>query len=169
MAILPEGPLVTSLRNRGSVRCEREVPRRLSIEEGSTHYTVDLRAPDLIADTNEIWPGPGETVSPSSWKLWLRTTKGWDSERTGETNDRDLSMSAVFRSGGYVGLTWTLCPWPRVTGCLGLPQVATRLEAGQQLASALRLTPAASSERSGHHAHRATAWTPPYLIHGQLN
>ncbi|MEU9170901.1 hypothetical protein AB0D34_24370 [Streptomyces sp. NPDC048420] len=25
-------------------------------------------------------------------------------------------MSAVFRSGGRVGLTWTLRPWPLVTG-----------------------------------------------------
>ncbi|MFD5700384.1 DUF6228 family protein [Streptomyces lasiicapitis] len=39
-----------------------------------------------------------------------------------------------FRSGGYIGLTWTLRPWPRAAGCW-TASVTTWLEAGEQLAS----------------------------------
>ncbi|MFI2765740.1 DUF6228 family protein [Streptomyces echinatus] len=57
----------------------------------------------------------------------------WDGERSWQTNDRDLTVSAVFRSGGYVGLTWALRPWPQAAGGWGA-SVTTWLEAGEQMA-----------------------------------
>ncbi|MFE3116564.1 DUF6228 family protein [Streptomyces niveus] len=38
--------------------------------------------------------------------------RGWDGERSWRTDDADLTVAAVFRSGGYVGLTWTMRPLP---------------------------------------------------------
>lgn len=43
-------------------------------------------------------------------------------------------MSAAFRSGGYVGLTWALRPWAQAAGGWGA-SVTTWLEAGEQMAS----------------------------------
>ncbi|MFE2689648.1 DUF6228 family protein [Streptomyces mirabilis] len=40
--------------------------------------------------------------------------------------------SAVFRSGGHVGLTWTLRPWPRAAGGWSA-SATTWLEAGEQM------------------------------------
>jgi hypothetical protein len=56
--------------------------------------------------------------------------RGWDGERSRQTNDRDLAVSAVFRSGGYVGLSWTLRPWPDAAGGWNA-SVTTWLEAGE--------------------------------------
>ncbi|MFF3838254.1 DUF6228 family protein [Streptomyces sp. NPDC001930] len=42
--------------------------------------------------------------------------RGWDCEWSRRTNDHDLTVPAVFRSSGYVGLTWALRPWPRAAG-----------------------------------------------------
>lgn len=41
-------------------------------------------------------------------------------------------MSAVFRSGGHVGLTWTVRPWPRAAGGWSA-SATTWLEAGEQM------------------------------------
>ncbi|MEU9646840.1 DUF6228 family protein [Streptomyces sp. NPDC048188] len=60
--------------------------------------------------------------------------RGWDGERSWQTNDRDLAVSAVFRSGGHVGLTWTSRPWPKAAGGWSA-SVTTWLEAGEQMAS----------------------------------
>ena len=58
--------------------------------------------------------------------------RGWDGERSWQTNDRDLAVSAVFRSGGHAGLTWTLRPWPKAAGGW-TASVITWLEAGEQM------------------------------------
>ncbi|MFJ9560202.1 DUF6228 family protein [Streptomyces fuscichromogenes] len=58
--------------------------------------------------------------------------RGWDGERSWQTNDRDLTVSAVFRSGGHVGLTWTVRPWPRAAGGWSA-SATTWLEAGEQM------------------------------------
>lgn len=50
------------------------------------------------------------------------------------SDDTDLAVSAVFRTGGYVGLTWTLCPWPAASGGWAA-SVTTWLEAGEQMTS----------------------------------
>ncbi|MFD9075671.1 DUF6228 family protein [Streptomyces lasiicapitis] len=106
----------------------------LSIDEDSTHYTVELRAPGLTARTNEIVAWTGENDLALFLEALASNYQGWDGERTWETNDKDLSVSATFRSGGYIGLTWTLRPWPRAAGCW-TASVTTWLEAGEQMAS----------------------------------
>lgn len=60
--------------------------------------------------------------------------RGWDGERSRQTYDGDLTVSAAFRSGGHVGLTWTVRPWPDAAGgwCAS---VTTWLGAGEQMAS----------------------------------
>ncbi|MFF4361298.1 DUF6228 family protein [Streptomyces sp. NPDC001604] len=64
-----------------------------------------------------------------------RQPHGWDGVRTWQTLDRDLAVSAVFRSGGHVGLTWTLRPWHSFPGSWSA-SVTIWLEAGEQLAAA---------------------------------
>lgn len=60
--------------------------------------------------------------------------QGWEGERTWHTVDRDLAVSAVFRSGGYIGLTWTMRPWRNAAGDWST-SVTTWLEAGEQMSS----------------------------------
>ncbi|WP_367139424.1 MULTISPECIES: DUF6228 family protein [Streptomyces] len=58
--------------------------------------------------------------------------RGWDGVRSWQTNDRDLAVSAVFRSGGHVGLTWSLRPWPTAADGWSA-SVTTWLEPGEQM------------------------------------
>ncbi|MGW3645065.1 DUF6228 family protein [Streptomyces sp. NPDC000878] len=37
--------------------------------------------------------------------------------REAEADDVGLAVSVVLPSGGCVGLTWTLRPWPESSGC----------------------------------------------------
>jgi hypothetical protein len=60
--------------------------------------------------------------------------QGWEGERVWRTYDGDLAVSAVFRTGGHVGLSWTLRPWPNATGGWNA-SVTTWLEAGEQMSS----------------------------------
>ncbi|MER7667266.1 DUF6228 family protein [Kitasatospora sp. NPDC096128] len=72
------------------------------------------------------------------------------------------SVSAVFRSGGHVGVTWTLRPWPRAAGGWD-GSVVTWLEAGEQMSTlscncqmaASRTTP---EPRSGRPSRASTRW-----------
>lgn len=107
---------------------------RYSFDEDSVHYAVELRAPGLTARADEVvaWAW-GSDLVPFLEAL-AADYRGWDGTRSWETNDRDLAVAAVFRAGGYVGLTWTLRPW---TGSSGgwAASVTTWLEAGEQMAS----------------------------------
>ncbi|MFJ6082884.1 DUF6228 family protein [Streptomyces sp. NPDC092369] len=106
---------------------------RIGVDAGAVHYAVELRAPGLTARVDEIvaWVGDGDLV-PFLEDL-AADFRGWDGERSRRTDDRDLMVSAVFRSGGYVGLTWTLRPWPRAAGGWS-SSVTTWVESGEQLA-----------------------------------
>lgn len=107
---------------------------RFSFDQDSVHYAVELRAPGLSARVDEVvaW----------TWGSGLATFlgeraadyRGRDGERNWQTYDRDLALSAVFRSGGYVGLTWTVRPWPQTAGGWDA-SVTTWLEAGEQMTS----------------------------------
>ncbi|MFJ2832894.1 DUF6228 family protein [Streptomyces sp. NPDC087263] len=107
---------------------------RFSFDEDSVHYAVELQAPGLAARVHEVvaWIWDSDLV-PFLEEL-AAGYRGWDGERSWQTNDRDLAMSAVFRSGGHVGLTWTLRPWPKAAGGWSA-SVTTLLEAGEQMAS----------------------------------
>lgn len=107
---------------------------RFRFDEDSVHYAVELQAPGLAARVNEVvaWIWDSDLV-PFLEEL-AADYRGWDGERSWQTNDRDLAMSAVFRSGGHVGLTWTLRPWPQAADGWSA-SVTTWLEAGEQMAS----------------------------------
>ncbi|MFF2853017.1 DUF6228 family protein [Streptomyces sp. NPDC058001] len=107
---------------------------RFSCDEDSVYYAVELRAPGLAARVNEVvtWIWDSDLV-PFLEEL-AADYRGWDGERSWQTNDRDLAMSAVFRSGGQVGLTWTLRPWAKTAGGWSA-SATTWLEAGEQMAS----------------------------------
>jgi hypothetical protein len=98
------------------------------------HYAVELCAPGLTARVNEVvaWIWDSD-LAPFLEEL-AADYRGWDGARSWQTNDRDLAVSAVFRSGGHVGLTWTLRPWPKAAGGWSA-SVTTWLEAGEQIAS----------------------------------
>ncbi|MFH8253950.1 DUF6228 family protein [Streptomyces roseolus] len=107
---------------------------RFDFDADSVRYAVELRAPGLTARADEVvaWKGDGG-LAPFLGAL-AADYRGWDGERTWRTDDRDLAVSAVFRSRGHVGLTWTLRPWPTAAGGWGA-SVTTWLEAGEQMAS----------------------------------
>ncbi|MGZ3103509.1 DUF6228 family protein [Streptomyces sp. H72] len=107
---------------------------RFSFDEDSVHYAVELQAPGLTARVNEVvaWVWDSDLV-PFLEEL-AADYRGWESERHWQTNDRDLALSAIFRSGGHVGLNWTLRPWPKAAGGWSA-SVTTWLEAGEQMAS----------------------------------
>nr|WSX54150.1 DUF6228 family protein [Streptomyces sp. NBC_00974] len=108
---------------------------RRSSDNYCVHYAIEIQAPGLSASIEEAvaWVGDNSDLAPFLEKLAADFTS-WDGERCWETNDRDLAVSAVFRSGGYVGLTWTLRPWPKAAGGWSA-SVTTQLEVGEQLAS----------------------------------
>ncbi|MFD5783186.1 DUF6228 family protein [Streptomyces sp. NPDC126933] len=107
---------------------------RFSFDADSVHYAVELQAPGMTARTNEVvaWIWDNDMV-PFLEEL-AADFRGWDGERRWQTNDRELTVSAVFRTGGHVGLTWTLRPWPKSAGGWSA-SMTTWLEAGEQMAS----------------------------------
>ncbi|MFD4631125.1 DUF6228 family protein [Streptomyces sp. NPDC058284] len=84
------------------------------------------------------WPGSARYTRVVAW-IWgsdLTTFleelaadyRGWGGQRSWQTNDQDLTVPADFGSGGHVGLTWALRPWPQAAG-------GWRLAAGGWVAS----------------------------------
>ncbi len=123
-----------------TIRCQEDLTvgvrfaDRFSFDEDSVHYAVELRAPGMAARVDEVvaWCWDSDLV-PFLEQL-AADYRGWDGERSWQTNDRDLAVSAVFRSGGHVGLTWTLRPGPKAARGWSA-SVTTWLEAGEQMAS----------------------------------
>ena len=107
---------------------------RFSFDADSVHYAVELRAPGLTARVDEVvaWVWDSD-LAPFLEEL-AADYRGWDGERSWRNNDRDLMVSAVHRSGGHVGVTWAVRPWPQAAGGWGA-SVTTGLEAGEQMAS----------------------------------
>ncbi|MEU2929752.1 DUF6228 family protein [Streptomyces sp. NPDC007251] len=106
---------------------------RGGVDADSVHYAVELWAPGLTARVDEVmaWsPGRGLAAFLDELAAGYR---GWDGERDWQTDDGDLVLSAVFRAGGHVGLTWSLRPWQKAAGGWSA-SVTTRVEAGEQMA-----------------------------------
>ncbi|MFF5343096.1 DUF6228 family protein [Streptomyces althioticus] len=107
---------------------------RFSFDAGSVRYAVELRAPGLTARVNEVVAWIWDSDLTTFLEALAADHRGWDGARSWQTDDRDLTVSAVFRPGGHVGLTWALRPWPQAAGGWGA-SVTTWLEAGEQMAS----------------------------------
>ncbi|MER7539715.1 DUF6228 family protein [Streptomyces sp. NPDC097704] len=107
---------------------------RFSFDADSVHYAIELRAPGLSARVDEVVAWIWDSDLTTFLDELAADYRGWDGERSWQTNDRDLTVSAVFRSGGHVGLTWALRPWVQAAGGWGA-SVTTWLEAGEQMAS----------------------------------
>ncbi|MET7288026.1 DUF6228 family protein [Streptomyces sp. NPDC005573] len=107
---------------------------RFSFDSDSVHYAVELRAPGLTARVDEVVAWIWDSDLTAFLEELATDYQGWDGERSWHTNDRDLTASAAFRSGGYVGLTWASRPWTQAAGGWGA-SVTTWLEAGEQMAS----------------------------------
>lgn len=123
---------------------------RFGFDADSVHYAVELRAPGLSARVNEVVAWIRDSGLSAFLEELAADHRGWDGERCWRTDDRDLIVSAVFRSGGHVGLTWTLRPWPKDAGGWSA-SVTTWLEAGEQgsaLAADVRYFLALSREAS---------------------
>ncbi|WTW98215.1 DUF6228 family protein [Streptomycetaceae bacterium NBC_01309] len=99
-------------------------------DESGIGFAVEVRAEGLQArvDGVEVWvwdePGLADFFVQVAADF-----RGWHGERTWQTNH--LKVSAVARTGGHVGLTWTLrprltrdAPWEST--------VTTWIEAGEQ-------------------------------------
>ncbi|MEU9107168.1 DUF6228 family protein [Streptomyces xanthophaeus] len=107
---------------------------RFSSDGDCVHYVVELRAPGLTARAEDVVGWIWDSDLPEFLEKLAAGYRGWDGERSWSTNDRDLTVSAVFRTGGYVGLTWTVRPWRAAAGGWST-SVTTWLEAGEQMAS----------------------------------
>lgn len=107
---------------------------RFSFDQDSVHYAVETRAPGLTARVDEVVAWAWDSDLTTFLDELVADYRGWDGERSWHTMDRDLAVSAVFRSGGYVGLTWTLRPWGSAAGDWST-SVTTWLEAGEQMSS----------------------------------
>ncbi|MFJ9741886.1 DUF6228 family protein [Streptomyces sp. NPDC101166] len=107
---------------------------RFEADADCVHYAVELRAPGLTARVDGVVAWFRGSGLPAFLEGLAVDYRGWDGERCWQTDDSDLTVSAVFRSGGHVGLTWTLRPWPRAAGGWSA-SATTWLEAGEQMTS----------------------------------
>ncbi|MFB7708838.1 DUF6228 family protein [Streptomyces sp. NPDC056105] len=107
---------------------------RRPFDEGAVHYVVEAWAPGLAARVDEVVAWVWDADLADFLAGLAADYRAWEGERTWQTYDGDLAVSAVSRSGGRIGLTWTLRPWPDAAGGWTV-SVTTWLEAGAQMAS----------------------------------
>ncbi|QNP71911.1 hypothetical protein IAG44_22515 [Streptomyces roseirectus] len=91
------------------------------------HVTVRCQENPAV-EVRLAWPGDADL--PHFLKETAALYRGWTGERHWRTADGDLALSAVFRSGGHVTLTWTTrtrAPWTA--------SLTTCLEAGERMAA----------------------------------
>ncbi|MFC9398054.1 DUF6228 family protein [Streptomyces sp. NPDC057027] len=116
-------------RNNRSVSMRLCDPSRP--DEGRVQYAVEASPPGLAMRVDEVvtWTR-GADLAPFLEGL-AADYRGWNGQRIWQTNDRDLTVSAVFRSGGHVGPAWTLRPWRSAAGGWEA-SVTTRLDGGER-------------------------------------
>ncbi|MGW1067959.1 DUF6228 family protein [Streptomyces aureus] len=128
----PPDAVSVRCRNNHSVRvrlCDASRP-----EEDRVLFAVEAQAPGLALRIDPVvaW-NRGADLAPFLEGL-AADYRGWDGKREWQTDDRDLTVGAVFRSGGHVGLTWTLRPWRSADGGWKA-SVTTWVEAGEQMSA----------------------------------
>ncbi|MEU0935068.1 DUF6228 family protein [Embleya sp. NPDC005971] len=122
------------IRLRDAVNPDDEVAVRFTASR-LVHYTVEIHAPEMAAQLDRVVGWVGETREIDGFLTDLaRDFGGWDGERRWHTDDRDLTVTAAFRSGGRVELTWELRP-RRLGGCGWAASVTLVVETGEQLAA----------------------------------
>ena len=109
--------------------CDRWRP-----DKDSIHYAVEACAPGLSARVDEAVAADWDPAPdlPAFLGQLAEDFRGWSGERSWHSLERDLTISAVFRPGGHVGLTWILRPWPAKHGGWNAT-VTTWQEAGEQM------------------------------------
>ncbi|MEV6979406.1 DUF6228 family protein [Kitasatospora sp. NPDC093806] len=97
-------------------------------------YAVEASAPGLAVRVDGVvaWNW-GAELAPFLEEL-AADFRGWSGQRVWQTSNRDLTVTAVFRSGGNIGLTWTLHPWRSAAGGWEA-SVTTWFEAGEQMSA----------------------------------
>ncbi|WP_369185099.1 DUF6228 family protein [Streptomyces sp. Y1] len=102
-------------------------------DEYGTGFAVEVHAEGLLARLDSVitWVWGPEYLADFLDKL-AADFRGWEGERAWSTHH--LALRAVFRSGGHVGLTWTLRPWTTQEDSWEA-SVTTWLEGGEQLAT----------------------------------
>lgn len=103
-------------------------------DEDCVQYVFEAWAPGLTARVDEVVAWIWDADLAVFVAGLAADYQGWEGERVWQTYDGDLAVSAVFRTGGHVGLTWTLRPWPNATEGW-TASVTTWLEAGEQMSS----------------------------------
>lgn len=100
--------------------------------EYETGFAVEVHADGLQArlDSVETSVWDHEYLTDFLDRL-VADFRGWDGERTWSTND--FYLRAVFRSGGHIGLTWTLRPWTTRSDSWEA-SVTTWVEGGERMA-----------------------------------
>jgi hypothetical protein len=130
---MDDKPSVT-IRCLGNVAVGVRLSGREPFDEDCVQYVVEACAPGLTARVDEVVAWIWDADLAAFVAGLAADYQGWEGERVWQTYDGDLAMSAVFRNGGHVGLTWTLRPWPNATGGW-TASVTTWLEAGEQMSS----------------------------------
>ncbi|MER7057927.1 DUF6228 family protein [Streptomyces sp. NPDC000351] len=108
---------------------------RSLVDADCAHYAVELWAPGLKSRVDGVVVWALDADLASFLDRLVADFRGWDGARTWHTVDEDLALLAVFRSGGRVGLAWTLRPWRTFHGSWNA-SATIWLEAGEQLAAA---------------------------------
>lgn len=123
-----------------TVRCQndRSVSVRLcdpSQPDGDrVQYAVEASAPGLATRVDGVVAWKWGAGLAHFLEELAADFRGWEGPRLWQSGNRDLTISAVFRSGGHVGLTWTLRPWRSATGGWEA-SVTTWLDAGEQMSA----------------------------------
>ncbi|MEV5510166.1 DUF6228 family protein [Streptomyces orinoci] len=126
-------PVTVSCRDNHSVSVRLCDPSRP--DEERVHYAVEAQAPGRALRVDQVvaWNWGADGLVPFLEGL-ATDYRGWDGQWEWRTDNRDLTISAAFRSGGHVGLTWTLRPWRSAAGGWEA-SLTTWIEAGEQMSA----------------------------------
>ncbi|MFI6924518.1 DUF6228 family protein [Nonomuraea spiralis] len=128
----PAGPPDVTVRCSQDPELVVRLSGRRSADQYETVFGVEALAGGLRAEIPDVtvttWDAAGDLAA------FLQTLaddfRGWTGERTWHTDQ--LTLGAIFRSGGRVELTWTLRPWSSHPPGWET-SVTTWIEGGQQM------------------------------------